>query len=145
MSKRVLASGSRLGRFQRARIGGDETGQWRIHLPNGVSVLFSGTVIYLALRGVERKWRAPPQFWHASRVEFVTSLGAQSGNAFGRSNRKGYNCRNRRTASGSAKGGPHAYFLTLTGQREFRPELATVSRKTSPHCPGRTSTIDFRE
>ncbi|MYA63854.1 MAG: IS256 family transposase [Gemmatimonadetes bacterium] len=32
-------------------------------------------LIYLALRGVERKWRAPPPYWHTARREFAIAFG----------------------------------------------------------------------
>ena len=44
----------------------------RGHLPNDRAAT---KLIYLALRGVERKWRAPPTFWHAARIEFAIHFG----------------------------------------------------------------------
>jgi len=44
----------------------------RGHLPNDRTAT---KLIYLALRGVERKWRAPPTFWHAARIEFAIHFG----------------------------------------------------------------------
>ena len=32
-------------------------------------------LIYLALRGVESKWRRPPPYWHAVRREFAIAFG----------------------------------------------------------------------
>ena len=39
----------------------------RRHFPNDRAAT---KLIYVALRGVERKWRAPPVYWHAARTEF---------------------------------------------------------------------------
>ena len=44
----------------------------RGHFPNDRAAT---KLIYLALRGVERKWRAPPTFWHAARIEFAIHFG----------------------------------------------------------------------
>ena len=44
----------------------------RGHFPNDRAVT---KLIYLALRGVERTWRAPPVFWHAARTEFAIHFG----------------------------------------------------------------------
>ena len=44
----------------------------RGHFPNDRAAT---KLIYLALRGVERKWRAPPAFWHAARTEFAIHFG----------------------------------------------------------------------
>lgn len=44
----------------------------RGHFPNDWGAT---KLIYLALRGVERKWRAPPVFWHAARTEFAIHFG----------------------------------------------------------------------
>ena len=38
------------------------------HFPNDRAAT---KLIYLTLRGVEWKWRAPPTFWHAARIEFA--------------------------------------------------------------------------
>ena len=40
----------------------------RGHFPNDRA---AAKLIYLAMRGVEGKWRAPPQFGHAARIEFA--------------------------------------------------------------------------
>ena len=44
----------------------------RGHFPNDRAAT---KLIYLALRGVERKCRAPPTFWHAARIEFAIHFG----------------------------------------------------------------------
>ena len=44
----------------------------RGHFPNDRAAT---KLIYLALRGVERKWRVPPTFWHAARIEFAIHFG----------------------------------------------------------------------
>ena len=44
----------------------------RGHFPNDRAAT---KLIYLALRGVERKWRAPPVYWHAARTEFAVQFG----------------------------------------------------------------------
>ena len=44
----------------------------RGHFPNDRAAT---KLIYLALRGVERKWRAPPVYWHAARTEFSVQFG----------------------------------------------------------------------
>jgi hypothetical protein len=52
VSKGVLERRSTVGRFQRVRTAGDVAGEWRIQLPNGVAVAFSGTVEGAALTAV---------------------------------------------------------------------------------------------
>ena len=44
----------------------------RGHFPNDRA---AAKLIYLALRGMERKWRAPPVFWHTAWTEFAIYLG----------------------------------------------------------------------
>ena len=44
----------------------------RGHFPNDRSAT---KLIYLALRGVSGKWRGPPDYWHAARVEFAIHFG----------------------------------------------------------------------
>jgi hypothetical protein len=55
--KRLVRKGVLPGRgsrasFQRVRVGGDGSGEWRIQLPNGVAVGFSGAVDGVALSTV---------------------------------------------------------------------------------------------
>ena len=44
----------------------------RGHFPNGKAV---PKLIYLGLRGVERKRRAPPLVWHVARTGFAIHFG----------------------------------------------------------------------
>ena len=44
----------------------------RGHFPNDRAAT---KLIYLALRGVERKWKRPPVYWHAARGEFAIRFG----------------------------------------------------------------------
>ena len=44
----------------------------RGHFPNDRA---AAKLIYLALRGVESKWRAPPAYWHTARTEFAIHFG----------------------------------------------------------------------
>ena len=44
----------------------------RGHFPNDRAAT---KLIYLALRGVQRKWRAPPLFWHQVRPELAIRFG----------------------------------------------------------------------
>ena len=44
----------------------------RGHFPNDRAAT---KLIYLALRGVERKWRAPPVYWHQVRPELAIRFG----------------------------------------------------------------------
>ena len=44
----------------------------RGHFPNDRAAT---KLLFLALRGVERKWRAPPLFWHQVRPEFAIRFG----------------------------------------------------------------------
>ena len=44
----------------------------RGHFPNDHAAT---KLIYLALRGVQRKWRAPPLFWHQVRPELAIRFG----------------------------------------------------------------------
>ena len=44
----------------------------RGHFPNDHAAM---NLLYLALRGVQGKWRAPPLFWHHVRPEFAIRFG----------------------------------------------------------------------
>ena len=44
----------------------------RGHYPNDRA---AAKLIYLALRGVERKWMVPPAFWSDARHEFAIQFG----------------------------------------------------------------------
>ncbi len=46
----------------------------RGHFPHDRSAT---KLLYLALRNVERSWRAPPAFWHQARIEFAIQIGAR--------------------------------------------------------------------
>ena len=46
----------------------------RGHFPNDRAAT---KLLYLALRGVERKWRAPPLYWRQVRPEFAIRFGEQ--------------------------------------------------------------------
>ena len=41
---------------------------WNTTLPSDKA---AAKLIYVALHNVERKWKAPPPFWHQARREFA--------------------------------------------------------------------------
>ena len=68
----VLVRGDERAEGARAAGRADRGGGRRGHFPNDRSAT---KLIYLALRGVSGKWRGPPDYWHAARVEFAIHFG----------------------------------------------------------------------